>query len=32
MGMVLIDQMEINMQTEVMDFNSLIIVRWRVNK
>ena len=27
MGMVLIDQMEISTQTEVMDFNYLIIVR-----
>lgn len=32
MGTVLIDQMEISMQTEVMDFNFLIIVRWIVNK
>ena len=32
MGMVLIDQMEINTHTEVMDFNYLIIVRWIVNK
>lgn len=32
MGTVLIDQTEISTQTEVMDFNYLIIVRWIVNK
>lgn len=30
--MVLIDQIEINTQTKVMDFNSSIIIRWIVNK
>lgn len=28
MGTILIDQMEISTQTEVMDFNSSVIVRW----
>lgn len=32
MGTVLIDQMEISTQTEVMDFNYLVIVRGIVNK